>query len=130
MSLRANLNDETFAKLAPVASSLVSVDVSASSVSEATLAAELPKMISLRRLNLSQTQVTDKLLDVIAKIDGLEYLNVYGTKVTDAGIIKLKTLTGLKQFFGWQSGVTEEGAKALKKELPGLYVNLGGFELK
>lgn len=130
VSLRANLNDETFAKLAPVASSLVSVDVSASSVSEATLAAELPKMISLRRLNLSQTKVTDKLLDVIAKIDGLEYLNVYGTKVTDAGIIKLKTLTGLKQFFGWQSGVTEEGAKALKKELPGLYVNLGSFELK
>jgi uncharacterized membrane protein len=130
VSLGPNLNDEILAKLAPVSEALVSLDVSRSSVTEAALAAELPKMKSLRRLNLSQTEVGDGLLDVIAQLEGLEYLNVYGTKVTDAGIIKLKTLTGLKQLFGWQSQVTEVGAKALKKELPGLYVNLGGFELK
>lgn len=130
VSLRSNLNDETFAKLAPVAGALVSVDVSASSVSEGALAEMLPKMTSLRRLNLSQTEVGDGLLEVIANLKDLEYLNVYGTKVTDTGILKLKSLAGLKQLFGWQSQVTEEGAKALKKELPGLYVNLGSVELK
>jgi hypothetical protein len=74
--------------------------------------------------------VGDGLLEVIANLKDLEYLNVYGTKVTDTGILKLKSLAGLKQLFGWQSQVTEEGAKALKKELPGLYVNLGSVELK
>jgi hypothetical protein len=130
VSLRSSLDDETFAKLEPVAPALVSLDVSSSSVTEAALAAQLPKMTSLRRLNLSQTEVSDGILDVVASLENLEYLNLYGTQVTDEGILKLKTLGGLEQLFLWESKVSEEGAKALKEELPGLYVNLGSVELK
>jgi hypothetical protein len=67
---------------------------------------------------------------VVASLDNLEYLNLYGTKVTDEGILKLKTLGGLEDLYLWESEVSEAGAKALKEELPGLYVNLGGVELK
>ena len=130
VSLGPSLDDETFSKLTPVASALVSLDVSRSSVTETALAAELPKMTSLRRLNLSQTEVGDGILEIVASLENLEYLNLYGTNVTDEGIMQLKTLGGLDDLFLWESKVTEEGAKALKQELPGLYVNLGSVELK
>lgn len=130
VSLGPSLDDETLAKLGPVSSALVSLDVSRSSVTESALATELPKMTSLRRLNLSQTEVGDGILAVVASLDNLEYLNLYGTKVTDEGILSLKTLGGLEDLYLWESQVSEAGAKALKEELPGLYVNLGAVELK
>jgi len=130
VSLRASLDDETFVKLAPVSGALSSVNLSASSVTEGTLAEVLPEMPALKELNLSQTETSDALLDVVAGLEDLEYLNLYGTQVTDAGIMKLKGMGGLQKLYLWDSKVTEEGAKALKEELPGLYVNLGNIELK
>lgn len=130
VSLRSKLDDETLAQLKPVASSLASLDVSASSVSEGALAELLPQMPQLERLNLSQTEVSDQLLDVVAGLENLSYLNLYGTRVTDGGIMKLKVLTGLEKLYLWDSQVTEEGAKALKEELPGLYINLGSVEFR
>ena len=125
VSLRGKLDDATFLKLAPVATALTSVKLGSTSITEETIAAELPKMENLRKLDLSQTQVGDAVLDAVAQLEGLEWLNLYGTQVTDAGLMKLKGLGNLKKVYLWQSKATADGAKALKVELPSLEVIFG-----
>lgn len=125
VSLREKLNDETFAKLAPVAESLTTLKLGSSSVSEAAIVGQLPAMKNLTKLDLSQTEVGDGVLDVVATLENLEYLNLYGTQVTDAGIMKLKTLGNLKDLYLWQSKATPAGGEALKKELPGVEITFG-----
>ena len=128
VSLRKDLNDEKFTKLAPVAEALTSVKLGSTSVSEGTLVAELPKMMNLKKLDLGNTEVGDGVLDGVSKLENLEWLNLYGTKVTDAGLLKLKGLVNLKKIYLWNSQATPEGAEALKKELPGLIANFGADE--
>ena len=125
VSLRGKLDDATFLKLAPVSTALTSIKLGSTSISEETVAAELPKMENLKKLDLSQTQIGDAALDAVAKLEGLEWLNLYGTQVTDAGLMKLKGLGNLKKIYLWQSKATPEGAEALKAELPGLEVVFG-----
>ena len=125
VSLRKKLNDETFAKLAPVAESLTTLKLGSSSVTEAALLEQLPAMKNVTKLDLSQTEVGDGIMDAVVKLEKLEYLNLYGTQVTDAGIMKLKTLGSLKDLYLWQSKATPEGGEALKKELPGLEITFG-----
>jgi len=125
VSLRGKLDDTTFLKLASVSTYLTSVKLGAASIAEETIAAELPKMKNLRKLDLSQTQVGDAVLDAVAQLEGLEWLNLYGTQVTDAGLMKLKGLGNLQKIYLWQSKATAEGAKALNVELPGVEVIFG-----
>ncbi len=125
VSLRANMKDEHLVKLAPVADGLVELKLGATSVTEAALKTELPKMTSLRKLDLSQSQVGDGILDTIAKLENLEWLNLYGTNVTDAGITKLKTLTKLQKLYLWNSKVTPAGGDLLKNDLPNIQIDYG-----
>lgn len=125
VSLRGNLDDETFLKLSPIAEALTSVKLGSTSLTEGTIVAELPKMKNLRKLDLSQNKIGDPALDAVATLEGLEWLNLYGTEVTDAGLMKLKGLGSLEKLFLWQSKATPEGAEELKKELPGLEVVFG-----
>ncbi|MGJ8697253.1 MAG: c-type cytochrome domain-containing protein [Verrucomicrobiaceae bacterium] len=125
VSLRQSMGDEQLAKLEPVAESLTSLQLGSTSVTEAALEAALPKMQNLKKLNLSQTAITDKGLDAVSKLSNLESLNLYGTKVSDEGIKKLKSLTNLKKLYLWDSQATPEGGEALKKELPQLELNFG-----
>lgn len=127
VSLRSKLDDETFSKLSPVSEALTVVKVGSSSLTEEAVVTQLSKMRNLRKLDLSQTQVGDGVLDAVAGLENLEWLNLYGTQVSDEGIPKLKVLGKLKQLYLWQSKVTEGGpaVEALKKELPGLEVVFG-----
>jgi uncharacterized membrane protein len=125
ISLRESMTDDHFAKLGSVCESLVSLQLGSTSVTEGALEAHLPKMSNLRKLNLSQTSITDKGLDAVAQLSNLEWLNLYETGVTDAGLAKLKGLTNLKKVYLWNSKATPEGGKALMKELPNLEVIFG-----
>jgi uncharacterized membrane protein len=125
VSLREKMDDDRLAKLAPVAESIVDMGLGSSSVTEAALINELKGMKNLRKLNLSQTQAGDSVLDVVAGLKNLQYLNLYGTQVTDEGLMKLKSLGNLKSLYLWQSKATPAGGEALKKELPGLEVTFG-----
>ncbi|MGC6427258.1 MAG: c-type cytochrome domain-containing protein [Akkermansiaceae bacterium] len=125
VSLRKEMRDEHFEKLAPVSEALTSLRLGASSVSEAALQAHLGEMRNLRQLDLNQTGITDAGLDVVASLENLEWLNLYGTAVTDAGLAKLKSLTKLKKLYLWNSKATPVGADALKKELPELEIIFG-----
>lgn len=117
VSLRGKLDDATFGKLGPVLPHLSTVDLSATKITDKSVAT-LESAKSLRLVRLSETAVTDSSIDTLLKIPSLESINFYGTKVTDAGVQKLAAMPNLKRLYLWQTAVTPEGIKSIKEKLP------------
>ena len=124
VSLRKNLTDENFAKLGPIIHKMVSVDLSATGITDRSVALLAPAE-NLRMIRLNETGITDASMDTLVKLKNLESVNLFGTKVTDAGVKKLAALTSLKSLYLWQTEVTEEAIAELKKALPELEVVTG-----
>ena len=124
VSLRKNLTDELFAKLSPVIPKMVAVDLSATSVTDASIA-KLAAATDLRMVRLSETGITDASMDTLVKLTKLESVNLYGTKVTDAGVKKLIALTNLKRLYLWQTAVTPAAIEEIKKALPAVEIVTG-----
>ena len=117
VSLRGNLDDAGFGKLEPVFPQLVTVDLSATKVTDQAVA-KLASAKNLRLVRLSETGITDASIDTLLKLPALESINLYGTKVTDAGVSKLSGMPNLKRLYLWKTAVTPEAVKALKEKLP------------
>ena len=124
VSLRGNLDDAGFKKLAPVTSQFVTVDLSATKITDQGVA-QLAASKNLRLIRLAETGVTDAVIDTLLKIPSLESINLYGTKVTDAGVSKLAALTNLKRLYLWQTAVTPAAIKTLKEKLPACEIITG-----
>jgi hypothetical protein len=117
VSLRGNFDDAGFNPLAPVLPHLVTVDLSATKITDQTVS-KLSSATHLRLIRLSETGVTDAAIDTLLKLPSLESINLYGTKVTDAGVSRLSTLPNLKRLYLWQTAVTPAAVKTLKEKLP------------
>lgn len=117
VSLRGKLDDETFGKLGPVVPHLVTADLSATKITDKSVAA-LEGAKNLRQVRLAETGITDSSIDTLLKLPALESINFYGTKVTDAGVQKLAAMPKLKHLYLWQTAVTPDAIKALKEKLP------------
>jgi uncharacterized membrane protein len=124
VSLRGTLDDAGFQKITPVLKHLVTVDLSATKITDASVAL-LATSKDLRLVRLAETAVTDAAIDTLVKLPSLESINLYGTKVTDAGIAKLAELPELKHLYLWQTPVTPEAIKALQQKLPSCEVVMG-----
>ncbi|MFD2255654.1 c-type cytochrome domain-containing protein [Luteolibacter algae] len=124
VSMRKTLNDDIFAEVGPVIAQLVSLDLSATGVTDRTVALLEPAE-NLRMIRLSETQITDAAMDTLAKLQNLESINLYGTKVTDAGVKKLSELPNLKRLYLWQTDVSDAAMEELKKANPDLEIVTG-----
>jgi len=124
VSMRKKLTDEEFAKLTPVIPKMVSMDLSSTSISDASVALLAPAE-NLRMVRLSETDITDAALDTLVELANLESINLYGTKVTDEGVKKLAALPNLKRLYLWQTEVSDEAINELKKANPGLDIVTG-----
>ena len=124
VSMRKNLSDELFAKLGSVIPKMVTVDLSASSVTDASVAL-LASATDLRMIRLSETGITDAAIDTLVKLQKLESVNFYGTKVTDEGVKKLSALPNLKRLYLWQTDVTPAAIEELQKALPEVEIVTG-----
>ncbi|MES2475695.1 MAG: c-type cytochrome domain-containing protein [Verrucomicrobiota bacterium] len=117
VSLRGNLDDAGFKKTAPVVSHFVTVDLSATKITDAAVA-QLAEAKGLRLIRLAETGITDAAIDSLLSLTALESINLYGTQVTDAGVSKLSALPNLKRLYLWKTAVTPEAIKALQEKLP------------
>lgn len=117
VSLRGNLDDAGFKKLASITPQFVAVDLSATKVTDQAVA-QLASAKDLRLIRLAETGITDAAIDTLIKLPNLESINLYGTKVTDDGVSKLSSLPNLKRLYLWQTAVSPEAVKALKEKLP------------
>lgn len=117
MSMRGSFDDAAFKKLAVLTPQFVTVDLSATKITDAAVA-QLASAKNLHMVRLSETGVTDAAIDTLVKIPSLESINLYGTKVTDSGVSKLATLPKLKKLYLWQTVVTPDAIKELQSKLP------------
>jgi len=124
VSLRKNLTDENFAKIAPLIPRMVTMDLSATSVTDKSIAL-LATAENLRMIRLSETEIGDVSMDTLAGLKNLESVNLFGTKVTDEGVKKLAALPKLKRLYLWQTAVTPAAIEELKKALPELEIVTG-----
>ncbi|WP_193214144.1 c-type cytochrome domain-containing protein [Luteolibacter marinus] len=124
VSMRKTFGDTELAKLGPVMPAMVSLDLSASTVTDQG-AKVLEHAAELRSLRLSETAVTDASLETLSGLPKLESLNLYGTQVTNEGILKLASLSNLKKLYLWQTKVDDAGVQALKAKLPGCEIVMG-----
>ena len=124
VSMRQDFNDEHLAKLIPVSSGLVDVNLSATSITDVG-AVSLAKMTRLRKLWLNGTGITDSGLEALQSLTELEYLNLYGTEITDAGLKKLAGLKNLKKLYLWQTKVSPAAVEEFKKSVSDCDVNMG-----
>lgn len=124
VSLRASLDDAGFKKLESVSPQFVTVDLSATRVTDQSVA-QLATAKNLRLIRLAETDITDAAIDTLVQLHALESINLYGTKVTDAGVSKLAALPSLKRLYLWKTTVTPEAIKALKEKLPACEIITG-----
>jgi hypothetical protein len=124
VSMRQDFGDDDLAKLQAVMPAMVSLDLSASTVTDNS-AKLIANAGELKTLRLSETAITDASLEALAKLPKLESLNLYGTQVTNDGILKLSALKNLKKLYLWQTKVDAAGVQALKAKLPGCEVVMG-----
>ncbi len=117
VSLRANMDDAAFQKVAPVVSQLVTVDLTATKITDASVV-QLESAKNLRLVRLAETGITDAAIDSLVKLPKLESINLYGTKITDAGVSKLAAMSQLKKLYLWKTAVTPEAIKMLREKLP------------
>ena len=124
VSLRGNLDDAAFQKFESVTSRFVTVDLSATKITDRAVA-QLVSAKNLRLIRLAETGITDVAIDTLVKLPALESINLYGTKVTDAGVGKLSALPNLKRLYLWKTAVTPEAIKTLKEKLPACEIVTG-----
>lgn len=124
VSLRKNLDDAGFEKLKSLIPQMVSIDLSATSITDQSVT-QLASAKNLRVVRLSETAVTDASIDNLLTIPTLESINLYGTKVTDAGVSKLASMIQLKHLYLWQTAVTTEAIKSLQEKLPNCKIVTG-----
>lgn len=124
VSLRGSLDDAVFKKLEPVISQMVTIDLSATKVTDQAVA-QLESAKSLKQIRLAETEITNASIDTLVKIPSLESINLYGTKVTDEGVSKLSEMPNLKRLYLWRTAVTPETIKMLKEKLPSCEIVTG-----
>jgi hypothetical protein len=82
---------------------------------------------NLVRINLTKTQITDQGLVKLKSINTLQYLNLTGTKITGKGLHALKDLKEIQQIYLYQSAVNKTEEQVLKKEFPKAILDFGGY---
>jgi len=94
--------------------------------SQVTVVAQLPH---LTRLNLKGTAIGNVDVQALEKLSLLESLNLIGTNITDEGLAYLKNLSSLNTVYLWQTKVSAEAIKTLQEQRPDLEV-IQGFKFK
>jgi uncharacterized membrane protein len=117
VGMRKTFGDADLAKLEAVIPTLVSLDLSATSVTDSG-ARLLANAVELKSLRLSETEVTDAALDFLAELPNLESLNLHSTGIGNGAVPKLASMTQLRKLYLWRTGVDAEGLRKLGESLP------------
>jgi uncharacterized membrane protein len=123
-NVRATFGDAQLAALEPLARQLLWLDLSDTQITDSGLAV-VAKFPNLTRLHLSRTPISDAGLVHLERLERLEYLNLYGTRITDQGVARLGALEHLRTLYVWQTAVTRQGVDRLRSTRPRLLVESG-----
>jgi mono/diheme cytochrome c family protein len=122
-----NYNSSLIDNLQSIGNQLVRVRLSNQPVSDGDVK-KLSSLKNITRLNLEKTSITDAALVYLKDLPNLEQVNLYGTNITDKGLSDLAKCPNLKVVYLWQTKTTAAGIEQLKKTLPNVQVDTGGFQ--
>ncbi|KAA5545781.1 c-type cytochrome domain-containing protein [Adhaeribacter rhizoryzae] len=109
-----NFSDADMQLLANLREQILWLDMSETNITDKGLPL-LAGFKNLTRLSLDNTAITDAGLQHLAALTNLHYLNLYGTKISDKGLKSLTACKKLKSLYLWQTGVTPQGVAALQQ---------------
>lgn len=116
--------DEAFARILALAPRIVGLDLSGTSITDASLI-PLATFTSLERLNLSGTAITDAGAPSIGAIGSLRVLNIGRTGLGDSALEILARIESLERLYAWQSRISAAGAARAAVVRPDLNIDLG-----
>lgn len=90
----------------------------------------IAKLNSLTRLSIERTAVTDKGIGELRNLSQLQYLNLLGTKISAEGLMQLKGLNKLSQLFLYKTTISPANFAEIKKVFPKVQIDTGGYKLQ
>ena len=108
-------NDDALAKLEPIASNIVELEIGFSDVTDEGVEA-VANMSNLEKLYLQKTSITDKGIPHLEGLTRLRYLNLYGTQVTDDALDTLVDLPSLKSLFVWETEISKSAVENFQEQ--------------
>lgn len=122
------MTNDILAQLGGIKDQLISLRLSYTNISDKEII-NISKLEALHCLYLDHTKVSDSAAVEIAKLSNLRYLNLVATPITDKALASLVSLKNLKRIYLFETKVTKEGIIKLLKQLPEAKVDSGRYEL-
>ena len=123
--IKPPVTNEQIRILSELKSTLVWLNLGASSISDEGLEQTVSQLESLHHLKLDRTAVGDRGVQALGDLQALEILNLFGTNVTDDCLPVLESMSSLKSVYLWDTGVTEQGMDSLRSARPDMDVVAG-----
>jgi uncharacterized membrane protein len=90
---------------------------------------KLATLNSLRKLDLSYSNLDQESIASLASLKQLVYLNLVGTKVNGTALVSLKELPALRELYLSGTKITTSDFESLKKALTKTTIDTGGYQV-
>ena len=122
------ITDKDIALLLPLRSQLLWLKLGDQPIGDSAMTT-IASCKALTVLHLNNTKISDRGLALLASLSELQLLNLSGTPVTAEGVRSLKGLKHLRSVFLYRTNGASSGYMALKKDLPGVSLDTGGYSV-
>ena len=111
------LSSNKIKKLSKVKANITELDLSFTNLDDKMLKA-LSGFKNLQKLKLQGTDISSKGIKHLIKLEHLSHLNLYDTKIDDEAFEHFDKMSSLKELYLWQSKVTKESIKEFRLKKP------------
>ncbi len=126
LSRDTTLSAKKLKSLKHIADNIVELDLSFTNLDDKMIA-QISRFKNLKKLKIQQTNISSKGIKAIEGLDFLEYLNLYGTTIDSKALASIKKMKSLKSLFLWQTNLKTEEVKKFAEAHPLLNIN---FEIE
>jgi len=123
----SEVDESKLTSLLEIKDQLTWLDLSDSNLTD-DMAQVISQFSNLTKLKIQNTQITDESIQLMGSLMNLNVLNIYNTSVTDESIASLSELSQLEKLYVWQTQISKEGINELKQRLPNTEI-IGAAEI-
>ncbi len=122
MSRDTNLTTSHISAISKIKNNVTELDLSFTNLTDKMLSS-IKEYKNLQVLKLQKTNITNKGLDGLSSLKNLRVLNLYGTQVDDKGLEKIKDIPSLQALYIWQTAISPDAAKVFAEDKPLVQLN-------
>lgn len=124
LSRDTSLTSGRLKRLATIADNVYDLDLSFTNVDDKMLSV-LKQFKNLQSLKLQNTKIKSTSLRYLEELKYLHNLNLYGTAVDDKGLESINKVKSLKSLYVWQSKISEKAIEKFIADHPKIHVQQG-----